>query len=58
MPAIMLATWNVNGIRARQGEGPAMDRAASGPDVVRLQEIKAESNQVPPALCEMEGYWC
>lgn len=23
-----------------------------------LQEIKAGSDQVPPALCDMEGYWC
>ncbi len=23
-----------------------------------LQEIKASSDQVPSALCEMEGYWC
>jgi exodeoxyribonuclease-3 len=23
-----------------------------------LQEIKATTNQVPPALCELEGYWC
>ncbi len=23
-----------------------------------LQEIKAASDQVPAALCEMEGYWC
>ena len=28
------------------------------PDVVCLQEIKATTEQVPPALCEMEGYWC
>ena len=28
------------------------------PDVVCLQEIKAASDQVPAALCEMEGYWC
>jgi exodeoxyribonuclease-3 len=28
------------------------------PDVVCLQEIKATSDQVPAALCEMEGYWC
>jgi exodeoxyribonuclease-3 len=28
------------------------------PDVVCLQEIKAASDQVPVALCEMEGYWC
>lgn len=28
------------------------------PDVVCLQELKAASDQVPAALCEMEGYWC
>jgi exodeoxyribonuclease-3 len=52
-----LATWNVNGIRARQAqvqEWIAQER----PDVVCLQEIKATSDRVPAALCEMEGYWC
>lgn len=52
-----LATWNVNGIRARQAqvhEWIAQER----PDVVCLQEIKAASDQVPEALCAMEGYWC
>ena len=52
-----LATWNVNGIRARQSqvhEWIERDR----PDVVCLQEIKATSDQVPSALCEMQGYWC
>ena len=52
-----IATWNVNGIRARQqqlAEWIARER----PDVVCLQEIKASSDQVPAALCEMEGYWC
>ncbi len=52
-----IGTWNVNGIRARQSqvqEWVARDR----PDVVCLQEIKAVSDQVPAALCEMEGYWC
>jgi len=52
-----LATWNVNGIRARQAqvqEWIAQER----PDVVCLQEIKATSDQIPTALCEMEGYWC
>jgi exodeoxyribonuclease-3 len=28
------------------------------PDVVCLQELKAASDQVPAALCEMQGYWC
>jgi exodeoxyribonuclease-3 len=52
-----VATWNVNGIRARQAQVQLWierDR----PDVVCLQEIKATSDQVPTALCEMEGYWC
>jgi exodeoxyribonuclease-3 len=56
-PAIKVATWNVNGIRARYAQVQqwiARDR----PDVVCLQEIKAASDQVPEALCEMEGYWC
>jgi exodeoxyribonuclease-3 len=47
----------VNGIRARQSqvhEWIERDR----PDVVCLQEIKATSDQVPTALCEMQGYWC
>jgi exodeoxyribonuclease-3 len=26
--------------------------------VVCLQELKADSDQLPAALCEMEGYWC
>jgi len=52
-----IGTWNVNGIRARQSqvqEWVERDR----PDVVCLQEIKAVSDQVPAALCEMENYWC
>jgi len=52
-----IATWNVNGIRAREAQlrdWVERDR----PDVICLQEIKAASAQVPAALCEMEGYWC
>ena len=52
-----LATWNVNGIRARQSQ-VADWIAAERPDVVCLQEIKATLDQVPAMLCEMEGYWC
>jgi exodeoxyribonuclease-3 len=49
-----IATWNVNGIRARQAqfcEWLARDR----PDVVCLQELKAELVQVPPQ-CQLEDY--
>jgi len=52
-----IATWNVNGIRARQAQVQEWI-ARERPDVVCLQEIKASSDQVPEALCEMEGYWC
>jgi exodeoxyribonuclease-3 len=47
----------VNGIRARQAQVQAWI-ASERPDVVCLQEIKAESHQVPAALSELEGYWC
>ena len=52
-----IATWNVNGIRARQAqvlEWIQSDR----PDVVCLQEIKATREQVPEPLRDMPDYWC
>ena len=52
-----IATWNVNGIRARQAqvlEWIARDR----PEIVCLQEIKASVAQVPAELCELQGYRC
>jgi exodeoxyribonuclease-3 len=52
-----VGTWNVNGIRARHAQVHDWIRRER-PDIVCLQEIKASSDQVPLALCEMEGYWC
>jgi exodeoxyribonuclease-3 len=52
-----IGTWNVNGIRARQAQVQEWIERER-PDVVCLQEIKASQDQVPAALCEMEGYWC
>jgi exodeoxyribonuclease-3 len=52
-----IATWNVNGIRARQKqvhEWILRDQ----PDIVCLQEIKASPEHVPPVLRELDGYWC
>jgi len=49
-----IATWNVNGIRARQAqfcEWLARDR----PDVVCLQELKAEPGQIPEQ-CKVADY--
>ena len=52
-----VATWNVNGIRARQAQVQEWI-GAERPDIICLQEIKATPLQIPPALCELEGYWC
>src|SRR3954470_9382185 len=52
-----IATWNVNGIRARQAQVQEWIERER-PDVVCLQEIKAGSDQIPIFICEMEGYWC
>lgn len=51
-----IATWNVNGIRARQGQLLEW-LAAEKPDVVCLQEIKASIDQLPFELADVEGYW-
>ena len=52
-----IATWNVNGIRARQAQ--VQDWIArERPDVVCLQEIKAAPDQIPLLLHDLEGYWC
>ena len=51
-----VATWNVNGIRARQAQ--LFDwLAAEKPDIVCLQEIKASHDQLTFELRDMEGYW-
>src|SRR5262245_37831135 len=52
-----IATWNVNGIRARVTQLQEWI-VGERPDVVCLQEIKATPDQIPTALFEMEGYSC
>ena len=52
-----IATWNVNGIRARQTQLQEFVDTEQ-PDVLCLQEIKATTDQLPLWLCELEGYWC
>jgi exodeoxyribonuclease III len=53
---VKVATWNVNGVRARQGDLLAWLHAER-PDVVCLQEIKAAIDQLPFELRDVEGYW-
>ena len=52
-----LATWNVNGIRARQAQVQEwIARSARTSSACR--KSRPPSEQIPTALCEMEGYWC
>lgn len=54
---LKIATWNVNGIRARVQELQDFV-AAERPDVLALQEIKADPDKVPAAIAALEGYHC
>lgn len=51
-----IATWNVNGIRARHAQLQEL-LAAEQPDVVCLQEIKAAPDQVPALMVAPDEYW-
>jgi exodeoxyribonuclease III len=53
---LKIATWNVNGIRARQIQLLEWI-AREKPDVVCLQEIKASMDQLTFELSDIEGYW-
>jgi exodeoxyribonuclease-3 len=50
-----IATWNVNGLRARL-EFLALRLRERRPDLVGLQELKLTEEQSPHALFETEGY--
>ena len=52
-----IATWNVNGIRARDAQLQEFIEREQ-PDVLCLQELKASLEQLPVWLCQLEGYWC
>lgn len=51
-----IATWNVNGIRARESQFIDWVRS-DGPDVVCLQEIKAAPEQLGETLTMLPEFW-
>jgi len=53
---VKIATWNVNGVRARQAQ-LAEWLAAAQPDLALLQELKARPDQVPALLAAPGKYW-
>lgn len=51
-----IATWNVNGVRAREAQLQEFIEREQ-PDLLCLQEIKASPDQLPMWLAEVPGYW-
>ncbi|MEC9486960.1 MAG: exodeoxyribonuclease III [Prosthecochloris sp.] len=50
-----IATWNINGIRARN---TALQQwiGRNAPDILVMQEIKAGEDSIPPEILSLEGY--
>jgi len=51
-----IATWNINGIRAREAQVLEWI-GREQPDVVCLQELKATREQIPASLAGLADYW-
>lgn len=56
MSRLSVATWNVNGVRAREAQLLEWI-AARSPDVICLQEIKAAPDALSDELRHLDGYW-
>jgi exodeoxyribonuclease-3 len=57
MKEIKLLSWNVNGIRAVKGKGFLDWFYKVSPDILCLQETKAQPEQLDADLLEPEGYY-
>ena len=53
---ITLLSWNVNGIRAVHKKGFLDWLAEANPDILCLQETRAEEAQLPAVLAQPAGY--
>lgn len=53
-----IVSWNVNGVRAVVGKGfvQQVDNELNRPDIICLQETKAQDDQIAEALAELKGY--
>jgi exodeoxyribonuclease-3 len=50
-------SWNVNGLRSLYKSGSWRFLKEIGSDFITLQEVKAEFEQLPPELQELNGYY-
>lgn len=51
-----IVSWNVNGIRASHKKGALAEAFALKPDILCIQETKAEVSQLGPEILEQKGY--
>ena len=56
MAEIEILCWNVNGIRAVERKGFLPWLSRKSPDILCLQEIKAQADQLPPDIHQPSGY--
>jgi len=53
---MVIYSWNVNGIRAAAQKGFADWFAKTDPDILCLQEVRAEIDQIPDEIRDFPGY--
>ena len=53
---LTLVSWNINGARAVYKKGFLAWLAQARPDLVGLQETRAQASELPPDLAQPEGY--
>ena len=56
MPTLTLLSWNINGARAVHRAGFLDWLAQTAPDILCLQETRADADQLPAGLREPAGY--
>jgi exodeoxyribonuclease-3 len=56
MKKLVICSWNVNGVRAAYTKGSLNWFVERRPDILCLQETKANEEQLPDGLKEVEGY--
>tara|TARA_B100000029_G_scaffold152727_2_gene147849 strand:- start:267 stop:1040 length:774 start_codon:yes stop_codon:yes gene_type:complete len=54
---LTLLSWNVNGLRAQHRKGFVDWLKVTGPDIICLQEIKAQEDQLTKPIKEIDGYY-
>ena len=55
---MQIYSWNVNGIRASHKKGFLDWLAQVQPEILCLQEVRAEMDQIPPEVVSYPGYHC